>query len=86
LQNKKKSSHHKEMRDFLTIFKLQSSASNQKKGMVGPFTLDSVETNAIGTKSFTKEYDVAIIAKPTIFGKERQVLDQYNGGKIHLAY
>ena len=52
---------------------------------IGPFTLDSVAKNPIGTLEGLKKYDLAIIAKPTeAFSEaEKQVLDQYimGGGK-----
>mgnify|MGYP003637902229 CR=1 FL=1 len=52
---------------------------------LGPFTLDSVATNPEGSLAALKNYDLAIIAKPTeTFSEaEKQVLDQYimNGGK-----
>jgi len=52
---------------------------------IAPFTLDSVAKNATGTLSALKEYDLAIISKPTetFSDEEKQVLDQYimNGGK-----
>ena len=52
---------------------------------IGPFTLDSVAKNPIGSLEALKKYDLAIIAKPTetFTDAEKQVLDQYiiNGGK-----
>ena len=52
---------------------------------IGPFTLDSVANNPIGSLDALKKYDLAIIAKPTeIFSDaEKQVLDQFiiHGGK-----
>ena len=52
---------------------------------IGPFTLDSVAKNPIGSLEALKKYDLAIIAKPTetFSDAEKQVLDQYviNGGK-----
>jgi gliding-associated putative ABC transporter substrate-binding component GldG len=52
---------------------------------IGPFTLDSVAANPIGTLKELDKYDLAIIAKPTerFTEEEKQVLDQYivNGGK-----
>ena len=52
---------------------------------IGPFTLDSVAQNPIGTLDALKKYDLAIIAKPTeaFTDAEKQVLDQFviNGGK-----
>jgi gliding-associated putative ABC transporter substrate-binding component GldG len=52
---------------------------------IGPFTLDSVAKNPMGTLDALKKYDLAIIAKPTeaFTDSEKQVLDQFiiNGGK-----
>ncbi|MBU0942377.1 MAG: gliding motility-associated ABC transporter substrate-binding protein GldG [Bacteroidetes bacterium] len=52
---------------------------------LGPFTLDSVAKNPEGSLNALKNYDLAIIAKPTegFSEAEKQVLDQYimNGGK-----
>ena len=52
---------------------------------IAAFTLDSVETNAAGTLKSLKNYDAAIIAKPTeaFTDLEKYVLDQYmvSGGK-----
>jgi gliding-associated putative ABC transporter substrate-binding component GldG len=52
---------------------------------IGPFTLDSVAKNPIGSLEALKQYDLAIIAKPTetFTEAEKQVLDQFivNGGK-----
>lgn len=52
---------------------------------IGPFTLDSVATNPLGTLKELNKYDLAIIAKPTqrFTEEEKQVLDQYivDGGK-----
>nr|WP_314898272.1 gliding motility-associated ABC transporter substrate-binding protein GldG [uncultured Flavobacterium sp.] len=52
---------------------------------IGPFTLDSVAKNPIGSLEALEKYDLAVIAKPTeIFSDaEKQVLDQFiiNGGK-----
>jgi gliding-associated putative ABC transporter substrate-binding component GldG len=52
---------------------------------IGPFTLDSVAKNAIGSLDALEKYDLAIIAKPTetFSDAEKQVLDQFiiNGGK-----
>lgn len=52
---------------------------------IGPFTLDSVAKNPIGSLEAIEKYDLAIIAKPTetFSESEKQVLDQYiiNGGK-----
>lgn len=52
---------------------------------IGPFTLDSVAKNPIGSLDALEKYDLAVIAKPTetFTDGEKQVLDQYiiNGGK-----
>lgn len=52
---------------------------------IGAFTLDSVASNPEKTLTQLKEYDLALIAKPTepFTDKEKYVLDQYivNGGK-----
>jgi gliding-associated putative ABC transporter substrate-binding component GldG len=52
---------------------------------IGPFTLDSVAKNPIGSLEALQKYDLAIIAKPTeaFTDAEKQVLDQFilNGGK-----
>jgi gliding-associated putative ABC transporter substrate-binding component GldG len=52
---------------------------------IGPFTLDSVAKNPIGSLEALQKYDLAIIAKPTetFTDSEKQVLDQFiiNGGK-----
>ncbi|SHN14094.1 gliding motility-associated ABC transporter substrate-binding protein GldG [Flavobacterium xinjiangense] len=52
---------------------------------IGPFTLDSVAKNPIGSLDALEKYDLAIIAKPTetFSDAEKQVLDQFiiNGGK-----
>ena len=52
---------------------------------IGPFTLDSVAKNPMGSLDALEKYDLAIIAKPTetFSDAEKQVLDQYiiNGGK-----
>jgi gliding-associated putative ABC transporter substrate-binding component GldG len=52
---------------------------------IGPFTLDSVAKNPIGSLDALEKYDLAIIAKPTetFTDGEKQVLDQYiiKGGK-----
>ena len=51
---------------------------------IGAITLDSVESNAEGTLAILKEYDLALIAKPTeaFSDEEKYILDQYivNGG------
>ncbi|MFE3866463.1 gliding motility-associated ABC transporter substrate-binding protein GldG [Flavobacterium sp. LS2P90] len=53
---------------------------------IGPFTLDSVAKNPIGSLDALEKYDLAIIAKPTetFSDAEKQVLDQFiiNGGKM----
>jgi gliding-associated putative ABC transporter substrate-binding component GldG len=53
---------------------------------IAPFTLDSVSSNPKVTLEKLKEYDLAIMAKPTerFSDEEKQVLDQYimNGGKM----
>jgi gliding-associated putative ABC transporter substrate-binding component GldG len=52
---------------------------------IGPFTLDSVARNPVGSLDALKKYDLAVIAKPTetFSDSEKQVLDQFiiNGGK-----
>jgi gliding-associated putative ABC transporter substrate-binding component GldG len=52
---------------------------------IGPFTLDSVAKDPIGSLNALEKYDLAIIAKPTetFSDAEKQVLDQFiiNGGK-----
>ena len=52
---------------------------------IGPFTLDSVSNNPIGSLQALAKYDLAVIAKPTesFSEEEKQVLDQFiiNGGK-----
>lgn len=52
---------------------------------IGPFTLDSVAKNPIGSLEALEGYDLAVIAKPTetFTDAEKQVLDQFivNGGK-----
>ncbi|MDO8315928.1 MAG: gliding motility-associated ABC transporter substrate-binding protein GldG [Flavobacterium sp.] len=52
---------------------------------IGPFTLDSVAKNPIGSLESLEKYDLAVIAKPTetFTDAEKQVLDQFiiNGGK-----
>lgn len=66
---------------FVAKFLLQVRESYH----IGPFTLDSVATNPIGSLEALKKYDLAIIAKPTeaFSESEKQVLDQYiiGGGK-----
>ncbi|TDD75438.1 gliding motility-associated ABC transporter substrate-binding protein GldG [Flavobacterium caseinilyticum] len=52
---------------------------------IGPFTLDSVAKNPIGSLEALEKYDLAVIVKPTetFTDAEKQVLDQFiiNGGK-----
>ena len=52
---------------------------------IGPFTLDSVAKNPMGSLDALQKYDLAIIAKPTetFTDGDKQVLDQFiiNGGK-----
>ncbi|MBC6998057.1 gliding motility-associated ABC transporter substrate-binding protein GldG [Cytophaga sp. FL35] len=52
---------------------------------IGAITLDSVETNPQGTLDQLKQYDLALIAKPTqaFSDEEKFVMDQFmvNGGK-----
>jgi gliding-associated putative ABC transporter substrate-binding component GldG len=52
---------------------------------IGPFTLDSVAKNPVGSLEALEKYDLAVIAKPTetFTDTEKQVLDQFiiNGGK-----
>ena len=52
---------------------------------IGPFTLDSVAKNPVGSLEALEKYDLAVIAKPTenFTDAEKQVLDQFiiNGGK-----
>ncbi|MFV8369951.1 gliding motility-associated ABC transporter substrate-binding protein GldG [Flavobacterium sp. LB2R40] len=52
---------------------------------IGPFTLDSVAKDQIGSLEALEKYDLAVIAKPTetFTEAEKQVLDQFiiNGGK-----
>ncbi|RBN49213.1 gliding motility-associated ABC transporter substrate-binding protein GldG [Flavobacterium psychrolimnae] len=52
---------------------------------IGPFTLDSVVKNPVGSLEALEKYDLAVIAKPTetFTDAEKQVLDQFiiNGGK-----
>lgn len=53
--------------------------------LIAPFTLDSVENNAINTLKQLSKFDLTIIAKPTLkfSEKEKFTLDQFimNGGK-----
>jgi gliding-associated putative ABC transporter substrate-binding component GldG len=66
---------------FIAKFLLQVRDSY----FIAPFTLDSVAKNPLVNLEALKEYDLAIIAKPTdaFSESEKQVLDQYlmNGGK-----
>lgn len=52
---------------------------------IGPFTLDSVAKDPLGSLNALKKYDLAVIVKPTerFSDAEKQVLDQFiiNGGK-----
>lgn len=52
---------------------------------IGPFTLDSVAKNPMGSLQALEKYDLAVLAKPTetFSDEEKQVLDQFiiNGGK-----
>ncbi len=52
---------------------------------IGPFTLDSVASNPLGSLNALQKFDLALIAKPTeaFSDAEKQVLDQYiiQGGK-----
>lgn len=71
-----------ELKDiFIAKFLMQVRESYH----IGPFTLDSVAKNPIGSLEALKKYDLAIIAKPTVqfTDAEKQVLDQYiiHGGK-----
>ena len=66
---------------FIAKFLLQVRESYH----IGPFTLDSVAKNPIGSLDALEKYDLAIIAKPTetFSDGEKQVLDQFimHGGK-----
>ena len=66
---------------FIAKFLLQVRDSY----FIAPFTLDSVAKNPEGSLQALKEYDLAVIAKPSeaFSESEKQVLDQYlmNGGK-----
>ena len=71
-----------ELRDqYINKFLMQVHESY----LLGPFTLDSVAKNPIGSLVELQKYDLAVIAKPTetFTDAEKQVLDQYiiNGGK-----
>lgn len=54
------------------------------------FTLDSVATNPVGTLKKLREYDLIVVAQPTIpfTDEQKYVLDQYtmNGGKSLWLY
>lgn len=69
--------HELQIADFLTDIR--------ESYRIAPFTLDSVATNPNKTLEQLKEYDLIIVAKPTIPFTDQQkfVLDQYmvNGGK-----
>lgn len=71
-----------ELHDLLLADFLKSIRENY---FIGPFTLDSVSKNPENTLKELKNYDLAIIAKPTeaFSDSEKQVLDQYlmHGGK-----
>ncbi|QYJ68008.1 gliding motility-associated ABC transporter substrate-binding protein GldG [Flavobacterium litorale] len=71
-----------EMHDLLMADFLQQVRENY---YIAPFTLDSVADNPEKTLTDLKEYDLAVIAKPTerFTEEEKEVLDQYivNGGK-----
>lgn len=66
---------------FIAKFLLQVRDSY----FIAPFTLDSVAKNPVGSLQALKEYDLAVVAKPSeaFSESEKQVLDQYlmNGGK-----
>ena len=65
------------MADFLTTIKPYYN--------IAPFTLDSVSTNPQGTLNKLNDYDLIVVAKPSIAFSENEklVLDQYtmSGGK-----
>lgn len=71
-----------EMREMFIADLLQEVRESY---FIAPFTLDSVAVNPQKTLADLKEYDLAIIAKPTerFSEEEKEVLDQYivNGGK-----
>lgn len=71
-----------EMREMFIADLLQEVRESY---FIAPFTLDSVAANPQKTLADLKEYDLAIIAKPTerFSEEEKEVLDQYivNGGK-----
>jgi gliding-associated putative ABC transporter substrate-binding component GldG len=66
---------------FIAKFLLQI----RERYFIAPFTLDSIAKDPAGSLTALKQYDLAIIAKPTeaFSESEKQVLDQYlmNGGK-----
>ncbi len=66
---------------FIAKFLLQT----KERYFIAPFTLDSVAQNPLGSLEALKQYDLAVIAKPTqtFTDAEKQVLDQFimNGGK-----
>ena len=57
----------------------------RERYFIAPYTLDSVAKNPLKSLESLKEYDLALIAKPTesFTDQEKQVLDQYimHGGK-----
>ena len=67
------------------IYKADFLKTIKEHYFLAPFTLDSVASNPLGTLKNIKEYDLIIVAKPTLAfsEEEKQVLDQYtmNGGK-----
>lgn len=71
-----------EMREMFIADLLQEVRESY---FIAPFTLDSVAKNPQKTLADLKEYELAIIAKPTerFSEEEKEVLDQYivNGGK-----
>ncbi len=66
---------------FIAKFLLQT----KERYFIAPFTLDSVAQNPLGSLEALKQYNLAVIAKPTqtFTDAEKQVLDQFimNGGK-----
>jgi gliding-associated putative ABC transporter substrate-binding component GldG len=66
---------------FIAKFLLQT----KERYFIAPFTLDSVAQNPLGSLDALKQYDLAVMAKPTqtFTDAEKQVLDQFimNGGK-----
>ncbi|NJM79751.1 MAG: gliding motility-associated ABC transporter substrate-binding protein GldG [Flavobacterium sp.] len=71
--------------EFKDIFIADYLKTVRESYFLAPFTLDSVENKPKETLESLKEYELAIIAKPTeAFSEaEKQVIDQYiiNGGK-----